>query len=636
LALFNKSEGKEKTKNIVKFDPIKLDTENVVKELKSISTSKKIPTNELDFNLLGSKTMYKAGAEDEQWIEVNEQNKKFFCDDMDFLLNPDLKIRQFYKIEIFKKKNDDEIVNPVIVMGANKKLTKIVATVKMNLDIPYTDTLGKNILTQINKKKLLSGLLINIFEGNLKKEIKKVLAKVKADGALMEDYKIIAGVGIEPVMPIHAQVIEHYKDSVQQDEDGKIDHSKKGFVLAVKKDDNVIEYIKPKEGVSGRDCKGRFLAVKEARVIENVDFKTTDNVQKEELEDRVILVAKKDGYVKEENGVYDIDDNLEINELSLKDTGSIEAGIDTNVSINITEEDELKDAVGSGIKVEVAEINVNGNVGDNSSVIAKDMFIGGQTHQSSHLEATTAKINIHKGYLKADTAEIKSLESGTVDAKIAKVKRSIGGNVRAQEIYIENAKSNLRATAIDLIEIESITGTDNEFVIDQSSVTGYEDKITDLREQIKTIREDEKQLPKKIELKRKVINQNKESIEMIKERKKELESSGHSLPGPLLSKLQSYQNRVFEYQTLVTMQKEYQDRIVFLKEELKKFQDAVFEAKIRNKTSWTEGNKIIFNLIDPAIKVEYTTKENELVKEFSLREDEDGKFYIHKSVEFSG
>ena len=49
------------------------------------------------------------------------------------------------------------------------------------------------------------------------------------------------------------------------------------------------------------------------------------------------------GYVSEENGVYDIKEKLEVDAVNLKTTGSIDAGLDNDITINVTESDVMKE-----------------------------------------------------------------------------------------------------------------------------------------------------------------------------------------------------------------------------------------------------------------------------------------------------
>lgn len=63
-----------------------------------------------------------------------------------------------------------------------------------------------------------------------------------------------------------------------------------------------------------------------------------------------------------ESGVFDIKEEFNIQDLSLKKTGSIYAGTDNNVKkLNITQKKINKDSIGSNISIETSEINIYGS-----------------------------------------------------------------------------------------------------------------------------------------------------------------------------------------------------------------------------------------------------------------------------------
>ena len=80
--------------------------------------------------------------------------------------------------------------------------------------------------------------------------------------------------------------------------------------------------------------------------------------------------------------------------INFKTTGSITAGLDSEVSMNVKELDTTKDAVGSGMTVEVTEIDIEGNTGPNSVVYAHKASVGGQTHKDSKIRADKLDINM--------------------------------------------------------------------------------------------------------------------------------------------------------------------------------------------------------------------------------------------------
>ncbi len=68
---------------------------------------------------------------------------------------------------------------------------------------------------------------------------------------------------------------------------------------------------------------------------------------------------------------------MEINEISFRSTGSVDANLDSNIRSNIKEKDILKDAIGAGMSVETTDLHVQGNVGSGAKIRAKIAFIGG-------------------------------------------------------------------------------------------------------------------------------------------------------------------------------------------------------------------------------------------------------------------
>lgn len=102
--------------------------------------------------------------------------------------------------------------------------------------------------------------------------------------------------------------------------------------------------------------------------------------------------------------MFDIKDELDVNEITFKTTGSVDTGLDTNVTLNVKENDLTKDAVGTGMTVEANEINVEGNVAANAVVKANKVTIGGQTHAKAVIEAKEAKIAVHIGSFEGRTS----------------------------------------------------------------------------------------------------------------------------------------------------------------------------------------------------------------------------------------
>ncbi len=633
MAFFGKNKDENETySDEVNFQNIIIDTENINQELKNISSSLNIPSNQLDFTILSFKSVFKTHKDDE-WMEINKSNIEQFKDE-DFLLNEELQIKQQYKIEIFLK---DEESMPLldIILGGNKFLTKIVATVKKNFDIKYSSKLKEYIVSQINKRLIKQSMLISIFQSEMEKEVEKIVAKIRINNFLDEDHTFVVCNCIEPIAAINDKLIFHYKKNVnKKDEHGRIDYSRRGYIHAVQKGDIIIEYIKAKEGRNGRNCKGELLKVKEPVQKYSIDFSISENIEKKEDENRIIFVAKKDGYVNKEGDKYDINDNMEIEEVSFKTTGSIEANLESNVKINIKESDVLKDAIGPGMSVETTEIIVEGNIGSGAVVKAKKAQIGGQTHKNASIFADELDISVHRGYAEGKDINIKRLEGGRVNAKTVKIDQAIGGEVIAERIFIKQLVSNVTLIASEIIEISELKGTNNKFVIDPTRVLGFHEKIDQLEEKLKKIESVINITKKAIRDKKLLIDKNKEPAQLVKQKIIELKQSGQEPAKTLMKKIRDFQQLITAYNALLEKYKKYKNERESIKKEIEDIQSTILKAKIINHSIWHEYNEIKFILLSPKIEITHVTKEGEISKSITLSKIEENEFQINRKSEF--
>lgn len=633
LALFGKSKDENETQtDEVNFQNIIIDTENINQELKNISSSQNIPLNQLDFTIVSFKSVFKTHKDDE-WMEINKSNIEQFKDE-DFLLNEELQIKQQYKVEIFlKEKNSKPILD--IVLGGNKFLTKIIATIKKNFDIKYSSKLKEYIIGEINKRLVKQSMLISIFQSEMEKEVEKIVSKIRINNFLDEDHTFIVCNCVEPIAPINDNLIFHYKKNInKKDEHGRIDYSKRGYIQAVQKGDIIIEYIKAKEGKNGRNCKGELLKVKEPVQKYSIDFTVSENIEKKEDENRIIFVAKKDGYVNKEGDKYDINDNMEVDEVSFKTTGSIEANLESNVKINIKESDVLKDAIGPGMSVETTEITVEGNIGSGAVVKAKKAKIGGQTHQKASIYADELDISVHRGYAEGKDVTIKRLEGGRVNAKTVKIDQAIGGEVIAEKIFVKQLVSNVTLVASEIIEINEEKGTNNKFVIDPSRVLGFQEKIDELEKKLKKIEATINTTKKVIRDKKLLIEKNREPAELVKQKIIELKRSGQEPAKTLVKKIKDFQQLIATYNALLEKYKKEKVERESIKKDIEDIQSTILKAKIINHSLWHEYNEIKFVLLSPKIEITHVTKEGEISKSITLSKVEEGEYQINRKSEF--
>jgi hypothetical protein len=644
MGLFDKIVGDKKSsdKNIEneeekpQFKSIIVESENIPREIKSVATTNQLKMDALDFKIIKVKTLFSDGKE-EGWIEADSEKLKLF-DSEDFLLNPDLKIKQSFKVEIYKKDDhEDDQLLPEITLSGNKFLTRIIANIKKNLEIKYFSKLEQNIIEEINKKKIKAGIFVGVHDANLYKEVKKIVAGIRVNNVLDSNHSFIVCQCVDPIAPINDDLIYHYKKKVvKEDEHGRVDYSKRGYILAVDENECIIEYIKAKKGKPGRNCQGKFLAVSEPKTTFEVAITISENIAKKEDDDKIKYISKRSGYVKEPSpNNFDIDDQMEIDEISFKSTGSIETSMSSNVKINIKEADIFKDAIGPGMSVETSELNVEGNVGSGAKIKVNKLDIGGQTHKTSTINAKEAHIMTHRGEIIGEVISVDRLEGGKIIGDKVSVKQVIGGEIIAKEVVIDELVSNATIIASDKIEIKELKGNNNKFLIDPAVTKEFNEEIAKINKQIKDLKIKLKPIPTQLDDKKRLIDKTKPTVQMVKEKIEELKNDGKTPPITLINKIKEFQNMVNTYNDMLKKYKDDKAQLEDLHSDLNEVQLKVFSAKIINHSPWLEFNEIKFKLISPAVEVTYNTKDHEIIREMTLKQVGDSEYKINRSSEYS-
>ncbi|EOH9868261.1 flagellar assembly protein A, partial [Campylobacter jejuni] len=270
--------------------------------------------------------------------------------------------------------------------------------------------------------------------------------------------QITVAQGIDPIESQDESLILTYKEKTKN---YTIDEKRSGIIV-VDENEVVLKHAKFKQGKEGKDLNLHTLKVLAAN--ENkVKFSCSSAFKQVEQDGYTEYIALKKGYVVQDGEKFDIANELDFNGVDFKNIGIIRAGLDKNVKINIKFLSEVKDAVNSGVGIECEELNVVGSVGSNTQLNATKMKIEGTTHSKAKIQAKQAYIKTHRGFAEAEILNIDLLEGGTIKAKEVRIKKSLGGNIQADKIYIENLESNNSCVFFENTTIERINGDNNKF-----------------------------------------------------------------------------------------------------------------------------------------------------------------------------
>lgn len=630
MALFGSSEKKSSSKTV---RPTVVRTQNVAKELMAIAKSYEVRVDTLDFNILDISTYTRMndGTKETEW-ELVEEESLYELDDESALLNPFFQIKQTYEIEIFSlsKETRKPCPNLKVAVGANASKCKVYFSISEGSVIEYNASLEEDLKNLINKRKIRAGILIDIFDEMVKDVISKITAQARVDTKI--EYPkvktILIAEGFEPTTTTNDAVILHYEDNTEVDENKKMDYSSRGFIQSVKKDELLIEYIKPRIGVPGRNCRGEFMAPSEPIVENEVTFNIDDTIKIVETDESIEYRSNENGYIAFDNNTYVIKTDMDVGEISFRTTGNINSGVDSDVSLSVKESDAEKDAIGTGMSVEVSEIDIKGNVGSNAHVVALRATVAGQTHKTATIKADKLDINIHKGKAYGKHIKITRLEHGEVDGDVVEVTQALGGKIRAKEVNIEICASHVKVTSSKRIEIHKFQGSENTFTIDPLLKNEMQKELSNNQDTIKELKDEVRDLKKEIEKRTKIIKDGTPAFLEIKKRLVHYKKSGVKLPSSFVKKYKQF-TQIQEH--LKDIKEEYSvksDHLNLQTTRTASFQDNILDARVINRDRWIGYNEIKFKLVDPPIELTHRPAEGSKDMIFGLVDVGDGEFEI--------
>ena len=633
MALFGSD---KKTNTVKKVRPTVVRTQNVAKEIFNLAKSYEMKPELLDFNILDIQTYtrLKSEKDETEWKEVSVAELREFDEEKTYL-NPEFQIKQTYEVEIFSKgkQEDDPYKDFITAVGANATKCKVYLSIAAGSVVDYNSNFENDLNIIISKKKIRAGILVHIFDEMLPSVISKVTAKVRVAQHMkfeQNETSLIAQ-GYEPTPTRDDALILHFEQKEELDENAKVDYASRGFIQSVKKDELLIEYIKPKPGQPGRNCRGEYIKPTEPKVLHEPTFKIDSTIRLEEDEDSIKYYANENGYIAFENETYIIKKEVDVGEISFKTTGSIKSGVDSDVDISVKEADAIKDAVGTGMLVEVTKINIEGNVGSNAKVIAKEAEIHGQTHKTAYIKADDLNINVHKGKAKGKNVHITRLEHGEVEGEEVKIAQALGGIIRAKEIDIEICASHVKAIASKRIEIQKMQGSENIFTIDPT--LNKEKDLESNKENIESLKRQLKELQEEIKKQAHLLKEATPAFIEIKKRLVHYKKNGVKMPESFVKKYKQFQAMQENYKTSKEEADILQDKLNLLTTKTASFQDNILDARIINRDRWIGYNEIKFKLIDPPIEVVYKPLEGSNEHVFGLVELNEGEYVIRPMSE---
>lgn len=597
------------------FIPITVLTTNVMQELKKAALAQRVSVDDLDFDLISYETSFK-GTVDDEWQLLQGDDLLTQTTEIE-IRSPHFLLRQEYQIYIRPLK-PHPYLDLHFTIATDKTKSKVITVIEPTSKIPLKKGVQEWIKEAIIRKQLRHGLMIGLYDQGLDREINRLIGKIQKEGPLTFIYRLPIGEFFLPTFPINDKIVLHYKEANETN----------SLIEGVNPGDLILEYILPKPGRDGRACTGNHIAVPEP-VVKFASYILIDpeTLTTEQDEESIRFYAKVSGFVERKSGMFFISQELQIESASFKKTGSIETGMDKDVSLRINKKVSSEDAIGMGVNIDVQKLDVSGTVGGNAKIQACDVNIGAQTHRKSQINVSqTANVHLHRGNLKAKDAHINILESGKVEADVIHIKKMVGGEIVAREIHIDTLYSNARITALESITIQNIEGNGNNIIIDPHAIESYHQKIIDLESELKTKNIQLQNETKALAARKIAFTAQNNRIKDIQTRVLAKQKSGEAPMKADMIRLQQYKLERDGIKEASDDLSVAEASIETLQETLDNLYEADLHAVVTHHGIHNGHNRIIF--IDPKTRQEYAISPEGKVTHIRLRKEEDEKKFL--------
>ncbi len=601
-------------------------TNNVTREILRIATQKNTSISNFYIKINAIHTFMKEN-EDVEGMEmspsmIEEYKKELYLRDSNILFE------QQYEIDVLFKEDNYPFKDMLSDIEFTHDGTYAYFIIKKGAKLHYYDELYHDFIAYIEEQKLKAHIMLYLFDVDYTKTLKQyvdIIQKVKKI-TFPEDKKFLISKGLCEVKSIKANVtmILEENNNVQSDEHHKVDYSDRGFLLSCTEGEQLFEFSKPKQGQNGRTCLGKIIEVETVNLDAKPMFTIENSIEIEDSFENIKYLSTKSGYLVKNGDKYEVSNSLTVDEISFKTTGTIDTDLDSEISINVEKEDPLEDAIENGMHVKVQKINITGSIGSNTSIEAREVSISGQSHKDSSIKCVNAKIGVHKGKIIGRDIEVQRLEGGEIIADKVIIHNSLSGKVRARTIEIEVLGSHVVMEASEYIQIESVKGEENHFIINELFDSGFGDNRVDDEKYLKKLTAEISDLKKIFKDSTLQMKKNLEPCKKIKMLILNNQKKGIEIASTLITKFKKCKIMNTRYKKLKDTIEEEKTKSITLEKRLSKEALTIMDTKIIVNNPLKGFNHITYKLTHPEREIKINTTQYMTKKIFKLEKDKEG------------
>ena len=555
-----------------------------------------------------------------------------------YLRDPSVKFEQECEITILSKYKSHTFEKFTSEIEFNKNQTRVYLIIKKGSELKYNDALYNDLLEYIIQEKLKSNVMVNLFEAEYEEIIRQyvdIIEKIKIL-TFKEDKKILISQGLDEEKSFKANlnmtIEDNYSNDVNPDDgNAKIDYADRNFLLSCNVGEELFEFIKPKQGKNGRNCKGNLIEVETIDLEAKPIFTVDDNIEVEDSFENIKYLSSKSGYLIKKENKYEVSNSIDIDEISFKTTGTIDSDLDREITINVIKDDPLEDAIEEGMHVKVQNLFITGSIGPNTEVEARNVSISGQTHHNSIIKCMKAEIGVHKGEITGREIAVKTLEGGEIIADIAIVQNAMSGKITAKRIEIHTLGSHIIMHASQYIKIEKVRGEENRFIFESSAESGLDSNKVDSKNYLEKLEKELDDLKEILKISTAKLKKNLEQCKKIKASIIKNKMKGIQTSATLIKNFKVC--KVMQIRYKKTKESFEYAKEQYIKEETNHSNNStnILDAQITTNEALRGFNSIVYKLEKSDVKIELKTNESMKEKVFKVVENSDGVLEVVNS-----
>ncbi|MGX3011168.1 hypothetical protein ACWIUD_06365 [Helicobacter sp. 23-1044] len=442
--------------------------EDIKQILQRFAFENKVNPLTLDYNLISYKTfILKDGARE----NIANDAIKNYIDSNNF-------ITQDYEIEIFRRNTS---FYPILIqVQSNESATALTANIATQR-IPQNGNLSEIIYQTILNICAYRGIIINMGWGDLSDKIANIALKLRSSDTHPEFYTIDICKLKEPNINTPATRLllsKSQNDAILSLESPLLS----GGFFKVESGEILLKYQKPHYAFPWRNIYGKLYGVAMSYPI---GISAGENIAVAQKDDFIIYTAESSGYVSIVNGVMMISKSIIVDNINAKNIQNIKE--QCVKSLIVKNDTLLKDAIPSGVNLEVDDLKIIGNVGA-VEIKSQNLFLNGQVHLKSNLFAKKAQILHLKGRLSAKEAQIRHCENAEIKCDNLQINYLNGSKLYFDFAQISHIQSNNMLFIQKSLTAKNIRGENNEFILYPCSYGAKKAEFDNLNEKLFAIK----------------------------------------------------------------------------------------------------------------------------------------------------